>query len=195
MFFRSLAGDTREPDRFLHNHVYSNGAMLDGMAMTEKWLAQWKPDILLTGHAPPIEMNELRFASIKDAANEYVTMHRLVMPIGDEDTHFNLDSYAGWLWPYRTHQPGEAEPVALQATVRNPLPTHAAVQLKLIGPDGWRCEAVEFTLGGHQEMSHTLVLHPQGNVRQQPIALEMWVDGQPFGQIAEALVTIGPEYF
>lgn len=194
VFFRSFTGDTKEPDRFLHNHVYRNGALLDGMAQTAQWLDQWKPDIIITGHTPPIEMNEARFESVRKAADEYANMHKLVMPLDDDDTHFNLDSCAGWLWPYRSHQ-RTAGPVHLRATVRNPLPTDATVRLRIVGPAAWRCEAVEFEIGPRQEKSQELTLHPMGTARRQPIALEMWVNGRPFGQITEALVTIGHDKF
>ena len=32
------------------NHVYRNGALLDGYAQSGDWLLTWRPDIVLTGH-------------------------------------------------------------------------------------------------------------------------------------------------
>jgi|GEM_PF-5961607 len=35
-----------------------------------------------------------------------------------------------------------------------------------------------------------LTMRPTGACYRQPIAVELWADGRPFGQVAEALVTL-----
>ena len=58
------------------------------------------------------------------------------MPLGDDEPHFNLDSWGGWIWPYRTTLPQPAT-VTVTVTVRNPLPRQALLTVKLAGPHGW----------------------------------------------------------
>ena len=42
---------TRWDDKVLfQNHVYRNGALLDGYTQSGDWLLDWRPDIVLTGH-------------------------------------------------------------------------------------------------------------------------------------------------
>ncbi|MBA3948151.1 MAG: MBL fold metallo-hydrolase, partial [Herpetosiphonaceae bacterium] len=40
--------------RIAQNHVYRNGALLDGYAQSAAWLRAWQPEIVLSGHQPPM---------------------------------------------------------------------------------------------------------------------------------------------
>ena len=116
------------------------------------------------------------------------------MPLGDAETHFDLDSWGGWIWPYRTHLPS-VQPVIVSVTVRNPYPHEAALEVRLVGPKGWHGEPATVIADGRGHVSWQLSIMPAGACRRQPIAVELTADGQPFGQVAEALVTIGGDEF
>jgi glyoxylase-like metal-dependent hydrolase (beta-lactamase superfamily II) len=178
----------------LANHVYRNGAFLDSFARSARWLRSWKPDVLLTGHQPAMWTNAAFFDRIDEWTDVYERMHRESMVLGEHETHFGLDSWGGWIRPYRTHLQAPA-PITLEATVRNPLPTNAELELRLVGPTGWHGSTSRVHAPPRAEVTCTLSITPTAPCRRQPVAIELTVAGQPFGQIAEALITVGgPEF-
>src|SRR5579872_1854658 len=115
------------------NHVYRNGALLDGYAESGKWMLEFRPDIVLQGHQPPMFTDDHFFRHIAAWNEDYAGLHRRVMPLGDDEPHFDLDGWAGWIWPYRTHV-ATPRPVPLNVTVRNPYPATAELTVRLVGP-------------------------------------------------------------
>ncbi len=176
------------------NHVYRNGALLNGYAQSGKWMAQWRPEIVLQGHQSAFHTDDAFFAHIAGWETDYATLHRQLLPLGDEEVHFDLDSWGGWLWPYRMHL-ATPEPFTLTATVRNPLPEAATLTVRLVGPEGWVGEMKTLSASARAEVACELSITPNGPCRRQLIAVELTATGQPFGQVAEALVTIGEGEF
>ena len=73
--------------------------------------------------------------------------------------------------------------------------TEAELEVKLVGPAGWEGSSTRVRAASRAEVSCMLTITPAGACRRQPIAAELIVDGLPFGQVAEALVTVGgPEF-
>jgi glyoxylase-like metal-dependent hydrolase (beta-lactamase superfamily II) len=172
------------------NHVYRNGALLDGYAQSAAWMLEWRPEIVLSGHQPPMHTDPDFFALVERWGTEYADIHRRVMPLGDDEAHFNLDSWGGWIWPYRTHIP-EPRLIELIATLRNPLPHTADIAGRLVGPEGWTGSSAVVRAEARAEVSVRLTITPDGPCRRQPVVVELTADGRPFGQVAEALVTVG----
>jgi glyoxylase-like metal-dependent hydrolase (beta-lactamase superfamily II) len=172
------------------NHVYRNGALLDGFAQSAAWLRAWRPDIVLSGHQMAMLTDDKFFDLVAAWTQEYEELHRQIMPLGDDETHFNVDSWGGWIWPYRVtiEQPA---PISLTVTVRNPLPRRAELTVRLVGPAGWEGGSATLHADPRAEGSAELQITPNGACVLQPIAAELTVDGQPFGQVAEALVSVG----
>lgn len=182
---------TRWDDKQIaQNHVYRNGALLDGYAQSAAWLNTWRPEIILTGHQPPMHTNAEFFVLIDRWAHEYADLHRQVMPLGAEEAHFNLDSWGGWIWPYRTHITSPS-PVQVMVTLRNPLPYTAMLAARLVGPPGWNGSAVTVQAEARAEVCVQLTITPAGPCRRQPFAVELSADDHPYGQVAEALLTVG----
>ena len=75
------------------------------------------------------------------------------------------------------------------------VPTPEEMARDYAGPEGWQGESQILTAAPRAEVRCELTMHPHGQCRRQPIALELHADDQPFGQVAEALVTIGSPYF
>lgn len=176
------------------NHVYRNGALLDGYDHSGDWLLKWRPDIVLQGHQQTFFTDEAFFERIADWSEEYKAIHQRAMALGEDEIHFDLDSWGGWIWPYRTHlpEPGIAE---VRVTVRNPFPRQATLEVKLVGPAGWTGTSATLDAAPRAEVSTLLTITPNGPCRRQPFAVELTADGQPFGQVAEALLTVGGEAF
>ena len=184
-----------------HNYVYRNGAMLNSYVASGKLLLDWRPDFVLPGHdtlgdgQPPVyRTDEHFFRLVYDWGRQYRDWHKQAMVLGDDEAHFDLDSWGGWIWPYRVHL-AEPQTAELTVTVRNPLPTAAELRVRLVGPAGWTGQEAELSAGPRQEASCTLHIEPPGPCRRQPVAAELIVNGQTFGQVAEALITAGYEEF
>jgi len=178
----------------LANHVYRNGAFVDSFARSAEWLRRWRPDVLLSGHQPAMWTNDGFFDRIDEWTEVYEQMHRESMVLGEDEIHFGLDSWGGWIRPYRSHV-AEPAPVAVEATVRNPLPREAELEVRLVGPTGWEGSSARLRVAPRAEVSCALSITPTGACRRQPIAVDLTADGLPFGQVAEALVTVGGSEF
>ena len=178
----------------MQNHVYRNGALLNGYAESGRWMLEWRPQVVIQGHQPPFFTDDGFFAHIEKWREEYETLHRNVMPLGEEEVHFDLDSWGGWIWPYRVHL-AEPGPARVKVTVRNPLPRPADLEVALVGPQGWRGESATLQAGPRREVSCELSIVPDGPCRRQPFAVDLVAGGRPFGQVAEALMTVGGEEF
>jgi hypothetical protein len=74
-------------------------------------------------------------------------------------------------------------------------PCLLAGQVSLVGPKGWHGGSATLTAEGRAEVSCPLTILPVGPCRRQPISVELSAEGRNFGQIAEALVTVGREQF
>ncbi|HWD41841.1 MAG TPA: MBL fold metallo-hydrolase [Fimbriimonas sp.] len=179
-----------EQNRRSQNQVFRNGALLDGFAQSGKWMLDWRPEIVLQGHQPAMHTDAAFFRHIAEWPHDYAGLASEVMALRDDEPHFNLDSWAGWIWPYRIEltMPGA---FTVRATVRNPFPEQAELQVRLVGPEGWTSEAKTLSAEGRQETTCELSMNPIGTCFRQPIGLELTANERPFGQVAEALVTIG----
>jgi hypothetical protein len=176
------------------NHVYRNGALMDGYEASGTWMESWHPDIVLQGHQPAMRTDDAFFRHMREWRHDYADLHRRVMPLGTEEDHFGLDSWGGWIWPYRVHRLA-VEPFQVRATVRNPSSRSANLEIRLVGPAGWKGSTLTLMAPARAEVSGELGMEPAGLCRRQPIAVDLKVDGRPFGQVAEALVTLGgPEW-
>jgi hypothetical protein len=181
---------TRWDDKIVfQNHVYRNGALLDGYTQSGDWLLAWRPDIVLSGHQRAMITDPLFFDLIAQWSQEYQAIHRRVMPLADDEPHFDLDSWGGWIWPYRVTLARPAA-ITLTVTVRNPLPRQADLTVQLVGPHGWSGSSATVTAGPRAEVSTNLQITPSAACFLQPIAADLTVDGRPFGQVAEALITV-----
>jgi glyoxylase-like metal-dependent hydrolase (beta-lactamase superfamily II) len=192
-FFQNGVGDWAS-NPIMQNHVYRNGALLDGYRQSGEWMCRWRPDVVLSGHQPAMFTDDAYFQRIAGWSEEYAQIHQQAMALGDDETHFNLDSWGGWIWPYRTHLLS-AGSVRVKVTVRNPYPRAAELEVRLVGPPGWEGSRAVLQAGPRAEVSGELTITAPGPCRRQPFAVELVADGRPFGQVAEALVTVGGERF
>jgi glyoxylase-like metal-dependent hydrolase (beta-lactamase superfamily II) len=183
-----------EKDEIAPNHVYRNGAFLESFAESARWLRDWKPQVVLSGHQLPMWTNDAFFARVDEFSRDYEEDHLASMVLGEDEVHFGLDSWGGWIRPYRTHS-ADVAPVTLHVTVRNPLPREATLEVRLVGPIGWSGTSERLPAEARSEVGCELTITPTSECRRQPVAAELIAGGRPFGQVAEALVTIGGDRF
>jgi glyoxylase-like metal-dependent hydrolase (beta-lactamase superfamily II) len=179
---------------FTADYVYANGAHLDSYRASAAWIAAFRPDVVLSGHWAPVETSQAYFDALADYGREYERRHRRVMALAPEEAHFGVDSMAGWIWPYRVHL-SEPGPIDFAVTVRNPLATDTTMRLCLSGPDGWEGSTVEIPVRAREEAVAHMSLTAGCEVRRQPVVVEVHAGGRPFGQLLEALVTVGGSAF
>ncbi len=193
-FFEEFAAPGETPVK--HNHVYRNGAVLASFSDSNKLLKSIKPDLVLPGHGTAYRTNELFLSELEQYGRDYVELHSRLMPLGEQDVHFDVDSRAGWLEPYRVHRV-QASPITFRAHVRNPLGDSAVLSLKMVVPKGWKDCSKKIQVGAREEAVAELSVSPpeDARCRRQPVALELCAGDRCFGQIAEALVTLGHPVF
>jgi glyoxylase-like metal-dependent hydrolase (beta-lactamase superfamily II) len=192
--------DDRRPPRewqrpaFWAAYVYRNGAFADSYQQSAEWITRFRPDIVLSGHRDPVQTDDRFFELLAEYGREYAVSHRRVMPLGREEVHFGLDALMGWMWPYRVHVTNPRQ-ITFEVTVRNPLPKSATLQLLLRGPHGWKGSAATVRAAAHAEVCVAMTITPRGPCRRQAVTVELHADRQPFGQILEALVSVGTRLF
>ncbi len=178
--------------RMFTNHVYKNGLDLGCYKRFLEDLKRFEPELVITGHTRPYRTSPDWYAEIGRAAEAFDDVHRTLMLLDDDAAHFGAESQGGKLVPYRAHAP-EGGPIEFTGWVLNPFPTEQPARIRLVGPEGWQSETVTLSLGPREQKEIRLVLHvPEGTrCRRQPVALNLTVGGRPFGQVTEALVTVG----
>jgi glyoxylase-like metal-dependent hydrolase (beta-lactamase superfamily II) len=189
-----VAGEDPPRWSFRSTYVYRNGAFLDSYRASAEWITAFRPDVVLSGHWAPVATDADYFAALADHARDYESRHRRVMVLEDSETHMGLDSMAGWIWPYRVHIP-EAREIEFAVTVRNPLPADTTLRLRMSGPDGWQGSTVEIPAQARQEVTATMTATPVGEGRRCAVVVDVSAGEQQFGQLLEALVTVGGTEF
>ncbi len=189
-FFYKGAEDF-EHNRRAQNHVFRNGALLDGYVESGKWMLEYRPDIVIQGHQPAFFTDDAFFRHIERWTNDYAETAKRSMPLADTDVHFNMDSWGGWIWPYRTRLQA-AQPFEITVHLRNPYPTVATLSVALTLPEGWLAPEADVVAGAREEVEISLQVVPAATAcKRQPIAASLTANGRPFGEVAEALITIG----
>lgn len=178
----------------LQNEVYRNGCFSHSFRDSAALLADWRPDIIISGHQHAMHTDDGFFRLLAWWGEEFERLQQETMPLGAGEPHFDADGWGGWIWPYRVHVP-EGEAARVTVTVRNPLPEAATLTVRLVGPEGWHGETITLDAPARAEVSGTLAIQPAGPCRRQPIAAELFAGGRSYGQVAEALVTVGGEVF
>jgi len=192
-FFRDTGNAPYGPAARVHmNHVYKNGLELGCYRKALRILEEIRPEVVLTGHTAPYRPDGRWYEILAEAATAFDEVHRKLMILGDDEAHFGAESQGGKLKPYRVHLPqgGAAE---FEGWILNPLPAAAKARIVLVGPEGWEGGPVSVELGSRERKDIKVRITPPAGakVRRQPVGLDMTVDGRPFGQVAEALVTVG----
>ncbi len=198
-FWSGETGETAPQDwsaeRIWRNEMFRSKVTWDGYARSIDWLLDWHPDIVLSGHHPPIHTNDSFFQRIGEWAEHAMSVYERAAALGPTDAHFGVDATGGAVFPYRTHLAGP-EMFAVRVVARNPLPHDARLRLSAAVPAGWLAgPPVTCSAKARAEVECTLQITPSESGRRLPFAVELVADGISFGQIAEGLVTVGGPAF
>lgn len=193
IFFSGDGGLGYKPGaRLFTNHVYKNGLDIGCYKQTLEDLKRFRPELVLTGHTLPYRTDDAWYREIERGARAFDEVHRALMLVDDDGVHFGAESQGGKLKPYRAHAP-DGGMIEFDGWVLNPFPTPQTACVTLVAPESWERGTVEVELGPREQKYIRLALTPPVGTkcRRQPVGLDLTVGGHPFGQVAEALVTVG----
>ena len=180
-----------------HNYVYRNGAFLDSFGESAEVMRSIQPQLILPGHWRVLRVGARFVEQITEYAKLYSQIHRRLMPLGDDDVHFEVDSGAGWLEPYRMIVSTGGRSLSFTATIRNPFNRPVAARLRLHESLGWSGGETDVQLPprGEARVRVDILVPDDVKLRRHPVFLEVEIDGHRLGSIAEAIVTIGYPLF
>lgn len=186
-----ISGDQyRGGEGVLENYVYPNRFRIRDYIDSAALYKSLQPEVILTGHWMPLRPEEGYFDELIRRGEELERLHRELLPL--EETDFGAEGFGVRLEPYQTEVcTGEA--FELQAEVKNPYSHQAEAEVRLIMPSGWNAKPEQFimTMAAHAMKRITFEVTPSGApARRERIAADLNVDGNRFGQQAEALVTL-----
>jgi glyoxylase-like metal-dependent hydrolase (beta-lactamase superfamily II) len=181
---------------FFSNHVYLNGPCRGDYQRFVGILKEHNPSLVLTGHSEPQTPDAIWYTKLEEGAKRWDELHERLMPLADSDPHGGVSSEVAKMSPYRTFLNAPA-PFALRVHVTNPLNKAADVVVQLVGPQSWHLGVGKLLLTARGEGEIELRCVPSANTRcrRTPLTLKVTVDGQPWGELAEALVTIAYPQF
>lgn len=176
------------------NHVYKNGLDLGCYQETVRLLEEVRPDWLMTGHTVPYAMTDDVYRILREGGAIWEEAHRALMPLGEDDTHVGPECQMAKLYPYHVYQEAP-EAISFDATAINPFPRAVCGEAVLLTPEGWTTSPAPFEAGPREHVSIRLEATPppEARCRRQPIGLSLTFDGQPFGAVTEAQVSIATE--
>ena len=193
IFFSSDDGMGYKPGAQLFtNHVYKNGLDVGCYLKTLDDLQHFQPELVLTGHTQPYRTCPEWYEEVARGAQAFDDVHDALMLLDENGVHFGAESQGGKLKPYRAHAP-MAGPIEFHGWILNPFPSTQTARISLVGPPGWHSDPQEIILGPREKKSIKVGITPPSDerCRRLPVSLDLTVGGRPFGQVAEALVTIG----
>jgi glyoxylase-like metal-dependent hydrolase (beta-lactamase superfamily II) len=167
------------------NYQYRNRFSFGDFVQSAELYARVRPDVLLTGHWGAHELTGEQIDELLKAGRRVAELHRELLPFGD------AEGFPARFSPYRSNTEAGAA-VELAVEVRNPFDRAERAWVRLALPEGWSCEPahVVLALEPRGEERATFRVVPTGPAGRVPIAAEVTVGDVPFGQQAEALVTV-----
>jgi len=182
------------PDRggVFTNHVYRNGLALGGYADFVARLREFQPEWVLSGHFRPYRPDALGWARLEAAARTFDEAHRAIMVLEDDVAHFGADSVAAKIAPYQATVSAGGAAIPLGGWVLNPYNRPATADVRFAGPAGLEAAAVRVALEPRRRVAFTSTLMARAGCRsgRHLLTLDLTVDGRPFGQVAEAWVSV-----
>jgi glyoxylase-like metal-dependent hydrolase (beta-lactamase superfamily II) len=174
-----------EDGRSILNYQYRNRFSTDDFVKSAELYERLRPDLLLTGHWGVHELTDDRLAQLSADGRRTAELHRQVLPFGEPE------GFPARLTPYRsTVRAGDD--VELTVEVRNPFDRGERAVVRLALPEGWQSEPEhhELTMSPRGEGRATFRVTAAGPPHRLPIAADLTIGDMPFGQQAEALVTV-----
>lgn len=184
-------GDQYQGDEGLElNYVYPNRFQAADYVKSAALYARLKPDIILTGHWLPLRVPPGYFDMLAVMGTELERLHRELLC---ERFDLGEEGFLARIMPYQVSVPlGEAFTLCVE--IRNPHRQPTDCSVKLVVPEGWQVKGrdpVEVKLSTLETTPVWFEVVPLATTAQRRarIAVDLTINGQRFGEQAEALVT------
>ena len=179
-----------EGDRNIPNFYYRNRFRIDDYVATAELYRTLQPDLIVSGHWAPTEVTGTYLDQFDADGRRVAELHRELLPLDELD--FGAEGFGARIEPYRSSL-SSGESGEFEVTVRNPFGRAEVATVSLVAPQGWSVDPdrQEVRLEAHAEATVVFRLTPAGDsVRRARVAADLTVGDTPFGQQAEALVTV-----
>lgn len=184
-------GDQYEGESGLRwNYVYQNEFEIDDYIASAALYRELNPDVILSGHHEPLWVRPSYFYELAERGEALARLHReLLHPtvLG-----FGAGGVVAHIRPYHATI-AAGKPHTFSITICNPGEEAAVACVRLITPEGWQVteEVQEVTIQEEEAAVRFTVTPPAGKpVRRARLAADITINGRPWGQQAEALVTV-----
>jgi glyoxylase-like metal-dependent hydrolase (beta-lactamase superfamily II) len=161
-----FTGDQQSSPELVANYQYRNLFAADDYVRSAQLYAALRPELILGGHWPPLEVNDDVLAKLAEIGDRVERLHRELLP---------ADRVEARIEPYRSSV-AAGESFELEVLVSR------RAEIQLVLPDCWHAEPLSTT--------RFRVLVGDGPRRRAVIAADITVDGARCGQLAEALVDV-----
>jgi glyoxylase-like metal-dependent hydrolase (beta-lactamase superfamily II) len=172
------------------NYVYNNGFDLDDYNASAALYRTLNPELILSGHAAPLEVPRGYFDALASQGETLARLHRELIP--PEALSLGTEGYAASIRPYQANvRAGEV--LELEITVRNPFQEPARADVDLVAPPGWRVFGAPVSLtipAAADAVVPVQIMSMPGAVRRARVAADISLNGKPLGQQAEALINV-----
>ena len=174
--------------RGILNYQYRNRFRIDDFVESAELYRRVRPDLIVSGHWPPQEVDEAYLEQLHEDGVRIAELHRELLP---EEVDFGAEGAGARIEPYRSTVAAGAT-VELEAAVRNPFDRSALARVRLVVPDGWpEPPAQEAQVESKSEIVLRFAVVAGGAAaRRCRVAVDVTIDGRPFGELAEALVDV-----
>ncbi|HEX7084357.1 MAG TPA: MBL fold metallo-hydrolase [Gaiellaceae bacterium] len=175
--------------RDILNYQYRNRFRVDDYVASAELYLRLRPDLLLGGHWPPREVTAGYLEQLAADGRLLAELHRELLPL--EEVDFGAEGFGARIAPYRSSV-AVGDELELTVHLRNPFDRVETAAVALALPDGWACEPErrELPVPPLGEATVGFRVTPAGPPRRVPVAADLTVGETPFGQQAEALVTV-----
>jgi glyoxylase-like metal-dependent hydrolase (beta-lactamase superfamily II) len=169
------------------NYVFQNRYNIGDYSTTARLYQQLSPDLILSGHWKPMWVKPGYLDSIVQQAEQFEQVMRELLP---EDPSLGAEGVAARIFPYQVTG-CVGDPLTFEVEVTSPFQEAVEAQLRIVAPAGWQVEGPHNFLVDRVGSGAFRVTPPAGAAAYRArIAVDVSLGGQPFGQLAEALVTL-----
>lgn len=186
-------GDQYQGDAGLElNYVYHNRFHSGDYVASAALYNDLKPDLILSGHWSPQWVTPEYLAKIRVMGDDLQRLHH---DLQVRNPHIGEAGFVARITPYQA-ETNDGAPVDFDVEVRNPFDHACTAAVQIVLPQGWHvagetADAIHMQLAaGATETASFRVVPPAGfDARRARIAVDVTIDGQRFGQQAEALIS------
>ena len=171
--------------------VYRNVMPPGSVAQGAERLAEFKPDLILTGHTSALRVEPGMLDTFIKWARDLDDAHSKLVAVPAE-VGFALDPYVLLFHPYRSlAQPGDS--LTLSVGAINYRETVQTARVELVLPPGWSAEpqSAEAEVAAGEQASFEFTVQVPANARGRAVlCADLTLGTRRFGQLAEALVDV-----